>query len=647
MFLSRFLIPAVIAVLAAVLAGPASALPPAVGAPATFAAPTGLSGAPSSAVAVGTGDYNGDGPSDIAAVGGGGLTEWPAGGSSHLVAAGASPVRFATADFNRDGRDDVAVTDAGGAVVILRGSANGLTPSGSVTVGGQPYDAAVGDADGDGDADVVTTDLASTSAPVVLLTNNGAGAFTKTPLTSGCTSGAIAAAIGQFVGDGRPDIAVLCFVGEIRFLAPNAAGVFVPSGTHATCGGVGTADLDVADFDRDGASDLVAGCEQGRFSIHLADDDFSSLTGPSGDPWFRVYKGGTGAPLRVLASDFNGDGLQDLVTSTSIPGEHGVGVASGNGSGGFDPAPGTTVGTRAGFDAAVDDVAVGDVDDDGRSDLVAAVATTSPVRVVLNSTPTPSVHTGDATPGPYGGDVGGVLNPHGTATTYKVEYGTTRAYGRRTQSLPTGGSLTGSANQQVSARLSALAPLTTYHYRLIATNARGTTYGRDQTFRTTVVPPASTSDPRIIGTARAGRTLTCAPGSWTGAAGFAFAWLRDGKPVSGAARSAYTARRGDAGHALQCRVTARNAGGTATATSAPVVVRGAQPASCVVPSLRGRTLTRARAALAAAGCRLGKVKRVHASVRRGRIIRSTPRAHRVRPAGARVSVVVSRGPAVP
>jgi hypothetical protein len=475
---------------------------------------------------------------------------------------------------------------------------------------------------------------------VTLLTNDGTGRFTKTPLDSGCASAPISAVIGQFVGDARADIAVLCQTAQLRFLAPNAAGVFVPSGTQPTCGGVSGGDLDVGDFDEDGNADLVAVCGQARFSLHVAADSFVSRTGPTGDRWFKLYRGGSDLPLRVVATDFNGDGHTDIVTN-SFSTFNDAGVATGNGAGGFDAANGVgEVGTRVAFGHYLDDVAVGDVNDDGKPDVIGAAAGPT-VEVALNTTPTPGVNTGDAQPGAYGATAGATVNPNGTATTYRIEYGTTPAYGHVTASLPAGGTLTGTANQHVSAALSGLTPLTAYHYRVVATNARGTTYGRDQTFRTTVVPPSVSGDPRITGTPRAGHALTCAPGTWTGAASFAFAWLRDGSPV--ASGGTYAPARTDAGHALQCRVTATNAGGSTAATSAPVVVTGAQPASCVVPSLRGRTVARARTALAAAGCRLGTVKRVHSGVKRGRVIRSTPRAHKVRAAGTRVTIVVSRG----
>jgi hypothetical protein len=70
----------------------------------------------------------------------------------------------------------------------------------------------------------------------------------------------------------------------------------------------------------------------------------------------------------------------------------------------------------------------------------------------------------------------------------------------------------------------------------------------------------------------------------------------------------------------------------------------AAQARCVVPRLRGKTLTSARTALARAHCRLGAVRRAYSStVRRGRVIRQAPRAGARSLQGARVAVVLSRG----
>jgi len=72
-----------------------------------------------------------------------------------------------------------------------------------------------------------------------------------------------------------------------------------------------------------------------------------------------------------------------------------------------------------------------------------------------------------------------VLHP----TTYWFEYGTTTAYGARTADA---GAPSPVGRQAVSADIAALLPYTTYHARLVARNANGTTVGADQVFITGV-----------------------------------------------------------------------------------------------------------------------------------------------------------------
>lgn len=64
---------------------------------------------------------------------------------------------------------------------------------------------------------------------------------------------------------------------------------------------------------------------------------------------------------------------------------------------------------------------------------------------------------------------------------------------------------------------------------------------------------------------------------------------------------------------------------------------------CLVPRLRGKTLAGARVALTARKCALGNVSRAFSQVRKGRIVRQAPAAGAIKPAGAKVNVVVSRG----
>src|SRR5262249_43607928 len=83
--------------------------------------------------------------------------------------------------------------------------------------------------------------------------------------------------------------------------------------------------------------------------------------------------------------------------------------------------------------------------------------------------------------GPTSATVGGTVNPGGQPTTWHVEYGKSTTYGSTTAPTNAG---SGTANANVSTTISDLAPGTTYHYRLVATNVSGTVQGADGIFTT-------------------------------------------------------------------------------------------------------------------------------------------------------------------
>ncbi len=97
-----------------------------------------------------------------------------------------------------------------------------------------------------------------------------------------------------------------------------------------------------------------------------------------------------------------------------------------------------------------------------------------------------------------GATLNGVVNPHSTATNYHFDFGTTTGYGSR---VPATHAFAGAdaANHVVSQSVSGLAPNTTYHYRLVTTDALGfTVFGADVAFTTPAVPappPGGTQPP--------------------------------------------------------------------------------------------------------------------------------------------------------
>jgi len=105
------------------------------------------------------------------------------------------------------------------------------------------------------------------------------------------------------------------------------------------------------------------------------------------------------------------------------------------------------------------------------------------------STAVPSVNTEAASAiGSVSATLNGRVNPNGHETEAKFEYGTTTAYGSTVTAIPAPGS--GTSGEAVFQTAGGLKPLTTYHFRLVATNSVGTAKAQDLTFTTTEgLPP--------------------------------------------------------------------------------------------------------------------------------------------------------------
>jgi phosphodiesterase/alkaline phosphatase D-like protein len=90
----------------------------------------------------------------------------------------------------------------------------------------------------------------------------------------------------------------------------------------------------------------------------------------------------------------------------------------------------------------------------------------------------------------------GVVNANNAATTIAFEYGMTSSYGTVVTATPA--TANGTSNTNASYSLSGLIPGATYHYRIIASNLSGTVYGSDQSFTTTAIVPAATTNAATV-----------------------------------------------------------------------------------------------------------------------------------------------------
>jgi hypothetical protein len=191
-----------------------------------------------------------------------------------------------------------------------------------------------------------------------------------------------------------------------------------------------------------------------------------------------------------------------------------------------------------------------------------------------------------------------------------------------------------------------------FFVRVTATSAAGTTVEFSGiTPPVAAAPPVNVTVPIVRGSARPGSILVATAGEWsgTGPLSLTYQWQAcDAVEVvcsdlPGEAAPVLRVTAAHLGRRLRVVVTASNPGGLAGATSdATPTIRTAR--RCVVPNVRGKTMAAARRAIRRGGCATGRVRRAYsASVARGRVVAQAPRAGAGLRAGAKVSLVLSRG----
>ena len=355
---------------------------------------TGVNTNPSGVV---LGDVNGDGRVDIVAANAStstvGVLFGQANGFAPVVAyalaAGSYPTGVAVGDVNGDRRLDlVTANQNGNSVSVLQGQVGGFAPvvSYSTGPGSAPRFVVLGDVSGDGRLDIVSANLSSFAVGVFL--GQVSGFAPMVPYATGANSYPQGVGLGDVNSDGQVDI-VSANLGtdEVGVLLGLGRGSFRAGISYALGAASGPNAVLLGDVNADGRLDVVT-ANDGTSTVGIG----IQQTGGGFAPVSNYSTGVSSRPLAVALGDVNNDGRPDIVTANYYT--NAAGVLLGLAGGGF----GLISTYSAGVGSQPRGMILGDVNNDGRLDIVLANTSSSTIGVLLNTTPlaTPSTKVADS-----------------------------------------------------------------------------------------------------------------------------------------------------------------------------------------------------------------------------------------------------------
>jgi hypothetical protein len=262
------------------------------------------------------GDFNGDGNEDLAETDGPQLNILFGNGDGTFTLGPPTTsvdfVNFAVGDFNKDGKLDLAC--AGQQLTILLGNGDGTFHEG-VSLPGANYPV-VADFNGDGILDIAgTVAVTDPTGPmddgyVSIYLGAGDGSFTAAaPLPVLLDPRQIV--VGDFNRDGKPDLAVpdLESNSNSTFIG-NGDGTFTAANAVSSGADLASA-LAAADFNGDGAADLLTQYTGIGLAVYLSQPTMTSVATATG-----ITVTGTGT--HMVTANYPGEGLDDPSVSAPI-----------------------------------------------------------------------------------------------------------------------------------------------------------------------------------------------------------------------------------------------------------------------------------------------------------------------------------------
>lgn len=290
------------------------------------------------------------------------------------------PVSVFNGDLDGDGKPDLVVANRfANTVSVFKNISSGAgdiayAPKIDLAIGFEPISISIGDLDGDGKSDLAVAIFGEFKVSVFLNTSSGPGSISFASkvdfLTGPAGAGPFSVAVGDLDNDGKSDLAVANLlnhqvsvlrnissgVGNINF----AARIDLPTGA-----GSGPISVSIRDLDGDGKVDLV--------STNTSNNKASVFRNTSSGPGVISYAPRvdltTGTePRAVYIGDLDSDGKADLAVANSSA-SNSVSVFRNTSNAGS-----ISFALKQDFTTSNSpwDVAIADLDGDGKIDLVAA-----------------------------------------------------------------------------------------------------------------------------------------------------------------------------------------------------------------------------------------------------------------------------------
>jgi Calx-beta domain/FG-GAP-like repeat len=274
----------------------------------------------------------------------------------------ATPFGIAGGDLNGDGHLDLvaAPNNSAAEVIVLlgRGGTERFGPPTTFPVGGQPRKVALGDFNGDGKPDLAVSldDFGQPSGKLSILINDGTGKFSAPSLVNlpGVPSLPV---LGDINNDGKLDIVAGLSTGttdgKVAILLGNGAGGFSQAANSPlTTFSFNPGEVVIGDFNEDAKRDLGIPGSFGGIDILLGDGAGGFAPG--------MHVPGSGGSLSLTIGDFNGDAHLDLLSDNQM--------LLGTGTATF------AVSIVSGLPGDSSAALAGDVNNDGHLDVVVAQA---------------------------------------------------------------------------------------------------------------------------------------------------------------------------------------------------------------------------------------------------------------------------------